>query len=253
MVDIACDVYTMYVYIREKEMSERVPSVDREAIGKIAGLIKEAKKCGIYIGRGCFHAAEDVKKLSEILQAPVASSVSGRGILPEDDPLSVGFGFGSNGTPIAREVFEECDALLAVGCKFGEVSSGSYSFKIPKTFIHVDINPENLNRVFKTDHTLVSDAVVFFKALLENLKDFVLPEDMILKERIRKGRERFFQDLADGPKNPDAVDPGKFYAALREKMDRRDTLTVDIGNHELWAISGFPVLAPGAFLCPTNF
>jgi acetolactate synthase I/II/III large subunit len=253
IVEIPCDVYPMHAPMREREMRKGEPSVDRGAVRKIAGLLKDSKKCGIYIGRGCFHAGEEVKKLSEILQAPVASSVSGRGILPEDDPLSVGFGFGSNGSPVAREVFEECDAVLAVGCKFGEVSSGSYSFKIPKNFIHVDINPENLNKVFKTDWTLVSDAAVFFKALLEELKGFVSPEDAVLKEKIRKGKERFFQDLAGGPENLEAVDPGKFYGALRESMDRRDTLTVDIGNHELWAISGFPVLASGTFLCPTNF
>src|SRR5262245_33467211 len=45
IVEIPCDVYPMHASIREKEMSERVPSVDREPIVKIAGIIKEAKKC----------------------------------------------------------------------------------------------------------------------------------------------------------------------------------------------------------------
>src|SRR5262249_3851188 len=227
--------------------------LDLAAIRRFAALLRSAERCGIYVGRGCFHADAELKALSELLQAPVASSVNGRGILPEDEPLSVGFGFGSNGSKIAREVFADCDAVLAIGCKFGEVSTGSYSFKLPKTLIHVDINPDNLNRVFTTEHSLACDAAIFLRELLGALEGWRRTEDLELKARIRRGKESFVQALLAAPQNSERVDPGKFYALLRRQMNRLDTLTVDIGNHELWAISCFEVLAKGTFLCPTNF
>lgn len=253
MIEIPCDVYPLGGKRGETSVSSSPPPLDRDRVARFAEILKSSKQCGLYIGRGCFHCAEEVRRLSELLQAPVASSVSGRGILPEDHPLSVGFGFGSNGTPIARQLFGECDAVLAIGCKFGEVSSGSYSFKLPKNFIHVDINPDNLNKVFRTGQTLAADAKLFLAELLRRMEGFRRKENPKLRERIRKGKEAFFGKVAKIPRRAEGVDPGKFYFELRRRMGREDTLTVDIGNHELWAISCFSVLAPGTFLCPTNF
>jgi acetolactate synthase-1/2/3 large subunit len=253
MIEIPCDVYPKYGNIEFFKNSDSVTEIDSRKVTDFAQIIKNSKKCGIYIGRGCFDAGKEVKALSELLQAPVSSSVNGRGILSEDEALSVGFGFGSNGAKIAQDVFKDCDSVLAIGCKFAEVSTGSYSFKLPKNLIHVDINPNNLNKVFKTDHILACDAKIFLKTLLEELKGFKKEDDTHLKGRIKKGKEEFFESLLKNPSSDDLVDPGKFYYFLRKKMDHEDTLTVDIGNHELWGISCFPVYSKGTFLCPTNF
>jgi acetolactate synthase-1/2/3 large subunit len=253
MIEIPCDVYPLRGKRGGEPISPLPPPLDRDRVARFAEILKSSKQCGLYVGRGCFHGAEEVLRLSELLQAPVASSVSGRGILPEDHPLSVGFGFGSNGTPFARKIFGECDTVLAIGCKFGEVSSGSYSFKLPKNFIHVDINPDNLNKVFRTGETLAADAKLFLVELLRRMEGYGRKENSKLRARIRKGKWNFFGKVDKVSRRAEGVDPGKFYSELRRRMGREDTLTVDIGNHELWAISCFPVLAPGTFLCPTNF
>jgi acetolactate synthase I/II/III large subunit len=253
MIEIPCDVYPMYAEMGEAKLSAKAKEIDFKKIQEFSKLIKSAKRCGIYIGRGCFDCSKQIKELSDRLQAPVASSVNGRGILPENQPLSVGFGFGKNGSKISQEVFKHCDTVLAIGCKFAEVSTGSYSFRLPQTLIHVDINPHNLNKVFQTDHTLACDAKLFLNALLKELGDFRRDEDIPLKKEINTGKEEFYREIKEAPLEKDFVDPGRFYLQLREKMAPRDTLTVDIGNHELWAISCFQVLERGTFLCPTNF
>lgn len=252
MIEVPCDLYPLpcdNTALQRQDASIEVP----KGIHDLATLIRRSKQIGLYIGRGCAPYADEVRRLAEHLQAPVASSVSGRGILPDDHPLSVGFGFGSNGSKIARQVFDDCDTVLAIGCKFGEVSTGSYSFKIPPTFIHVDINPANLNKVFKTEHTLVCDAGVFIRGLLHDLADYNINPNEELQSHIQRAKAEFTETLATAAPNAEHVDPGKFYVALRQYMAPDDTLTVDIGNHELWAISCFSVLKPATFLCPTNF
>ena len=253
ILEIPCDLYTTCGEMKEPVGHTEVPTINKERIQEFAALIRVSKQCGLYIGRGCFFAGEEVRTLSEKLQMPVASSISGRGILPEDHPLSVGFGFGSNGSKIAQEIFKQCDTVLAIGCKFAEVSTGSYSFKIPKTLIHVDINPDNLNKIFKTDNTLVSDAKIFLQVFLEELKDVNKEKNSELQEKIRKGKDEFLRELLKTHGSEDSLDLGKFYSFLRRNMQPQDTLTVDIGNHELWAISCFEVFEKGTFLCPTNF
>lgn len=90
---------------------------------------------------------------------------------PEDHPLSVGFGFGPSGTPIAEEVFSECDLVLAIACKFGEVATSAYGFEPPRNLIHIDINPEVLGRNLPAAITLESDARAALESLITSLKN----------------------------------------------------------------------------------
>lgn len=253
LIEVPCDVYVLRTSAKASTVATPPSTPDPQVISQFAELLRSGKQCGLYVGRGCIDYTDQVLDLSQRLQAPVASSISGRGIVPDDYSLSVGFGFGANGSKISQEVFKDCDVVLAIGCKFGEVSSGSYSFKLPKTFIHVDINPNNLNRVHKTDYALACDAGLFLTALLQELADTTKSDNKGLKERIEQGKSNFFESISSAPRLEDAVDPGKLYLSLRRHMAADDTLTVDIGNHELWAISCFSVLQSRTFLCPTNF
>ena len=84
---------------------------------------------------------------AELLQAPVATSVSGKGVIPENHPLAVGWGYGPQGTRTAEEVFKEVDLVLAIGVRYSEVSTAFYSIPRHHHLIHVDINPDNLGRI----------------------------------------------------------------------------------------------------------
>ncbi len=49
---------------------------------------------------------------------------------------------GKSAVPAAQNAFADCDALLAVGARFGELATASYGMEVPETLVHVDINPE---------------------------------------------------------------------------------------------------------------
>ena len=104
--------------------------------------------------------------VAELLQAPVATSVSGKGCIPDAHPLAVGWGYGKQGTRAAEKAFKDVDLVLAVGVRYSEVSTASYAIPRHDTLIHVDANPQNLGRNVPAQVTLCSDARVFLDRLL---------------------------------------------------------------------------------------
>ena len=80
--------------------------------------------------------------VAELLQAPVATSVSGKGCIPDAHPLAVGWGYGKQGTRAAERAFKDVDLVLAVGVRYSEVSTANYAIPQHDTLIHVDANPQ---------------------------------------------------------------------------------------------------------------
>ena len=116
---------------------------------------------GIYAGMGCMDYSAALTKVAELLQAPVATSVSGKGVIDECHPLAVGWGYGPQATRTAENAFQAVDVVLAIGVRYSEVSTGCYSIPPHRCLIHVDANPNNLGRIVKPAVCVNADAGVF--------------------------------------------------------------------------------------------
>ncbi len=119
-------------------------------------------------------AWQEVIELAELLGTPVATTITGKGAIPENHPLSVG--------PIGRQGYRECadvaveesDVLLTIGCKFAQIATDNWTLINPKTkIIHIDIDPSEIGRVYRTIVSIVSDAKLALKALIDALRSKV--------------------------------------------------------------------------------
>ena len=132
---------------------------DEAAYGRVlAHLMNRRRRVGIYAGLGCVDAGGSLAAVAELLQAPVATSVSGKGCIADAHPLAVGWGYGKQGTRAAEAAFKDVDTVLAVGVRYSEVSTASYAIPRHDVLIHVDANPHNLGRNVPAHVTLCSDA-----------------------------------------------------------------------------------------------
>ncbi len=138
-------------------------------IDRAAELLRRAKRPLLYLGLGAAGAGRDLVRLAEHLDAPVATTFQGKGVFPESHPLFLWPGFGDAAPAFARDIAASCDATLAIGCKFGEVATGSYGIRPPRPLIHVDIDPAVFGRNFETDLAVTADAGAFVSKLLERL------------------------------------------------------------------------------------
>jgi acetolactate synthase-1/2/3 large subunit len=208
-------------------------------------------KVGIYAGMGCMNYGPLLVSAAEVLQAPVATSVSGKGVISECHPLSVGWGYGPQGTRAAENVFKKVDVVLAIGVRYSEVSTAFYSIPQSPHIIHVDINPNNIGRILKTEVCVNADAGDFLTRLLEHADDIRRPPDAGLIACIRQGK---CEDAKENAKcyNRCGVDPMAFILALRKATCPDALVFVDVSCSEHWAAEAFTVCQPRTYFNPTD-
>lgn len=215
-------------------------------------VLSQRDKCiGIYAGMGCMDYAPLLKKVAETMHAPVATSVSGKGVINESHPLAVGWGYGPQGTETAEKIFKQADIVLALGVKYSEVSTAFYAIPDKPRVIHVDINKDNLGKVVQSDVCVQSDAGLFLQKLLEN-KDHVQRDHCTgLVKKIHalkvKDRKRLSRNYAKC-----GTDPMQFLFCLR-KLTRPDAqVFMDVSLSEHLAAEGFTTFNPRTYFNPTD-
>ncbi|RMH61276.1 MAG: thiamine pyrophosphate-binding protein [Bacteroidetes bacterium] len=231
------------------------PVVDARAVRRAVDLLTRAQKPGLYVGWGAVDAADLTAALAERLVAPVATTLQGLSALPARHPLHVGVGFGAASVPAARKAFEGCDALLAVGVRFSELATGSYSLPVPDTLIHVDINPEVFDKNYPATVALEGDARVVLQALVDDLaaRDWTSPRDLGRTARAIQQDKAAYLETWTAKQHPDRVSPGLFFQALRRHLADDAIVVVDDGKHTFLTAELMPIQTPRHFISPTDF
>jgi acetolactate synthase-1/2/3 large subunit len=235
---------------------------DEAAFQKALALLADrSQRVGIYAGLGCMDHGDALAAVAELLQAPVATSVSGKGAISECHPLAVGWGFGPHASEVAEKAFAGeklhplrtgVTTLLAVGVKFSEVSTGYYGNPQPKHVVHVDANPCNLGRVLKTDVCVHADAGLFLGKLLACGDTVRRPPDQKLVARIRTLKAEQDRELCSVPPGKCGVDPLALVGALRRNMPEDALLFTDVTVSEHLAAEFYRVGRPRTFFNPVD-
>ena len=208
-------------------------------------------RVGIYAGLGCVDAGPALVRAAEILQAPVATSVSGKGCIPDCHPLAVGWGYGKQGTRAAERAFKEVDLVLAVGVKYSEVSTANYAVPQHDTLIHVDANPQNLGRNVPAHVTLCADSRVFFDRLIADAPTVQRPTNPSLAKRIKHDRE-VDRAVNSRVEIMTGVDPMFFFSRLRCALGPDELIFVDVTASTHWASESIDVQGPRRYFTPAN-
>lgn len=206
---------------------------------------------GIYAGMGCMNYSPQLVQLAETLQAPVATSISGKGVMPETHPLSVGWGYGPQGTRTAELAFRHVDLVLAIGVKYAEVSTGFYSIPQSRHLVHVDINQHNLGQIMQTEVCVNTDAGLFMQRVLEQapcVRRNVNARQTTLIQRHRNNERSNHQRVYAQC----GADPMLFIMALRQCTAPDVMLFVDVTVSQYWATEVFTAFGPRSFFNPSN-
>ncbi|WP_457668701.1 thiamine pyrophosphate-binding protein [Thiolapillus sp.] len=142
--------------------------------GKVLDLLLQARRPVIVAGYGCIRSgAQDLlQQLSSALTIPVASSLKAKGVIDEAGALSLGsLGVSSSGHAY-RYIVEEADLLLILGAAFNERTSYVWDDNLTddKKIIQIDVNPEQLQKVFQADIAIQGDIREILQDLLQKLK-----------------------------------------------------------------------------------
>lgn len=231
------------------------PAVDHDKVKQVVDMLTAAKNPCIYVGWGAVDAVDYTVKLADKLVAPVSTTLQGKSSFPANHPMHTCVGFGPAAKPSAQKAFADCDVLLAVGCRFSELGTGSFGIEDPKGLIHVDINPEVFDKNYRSTITLEGDATDMLKTIWEELdkRNFTATRSIAeLGAKIQKDNEAYGKEWL-GEKKTDKVSPGHFFKSLRAQVDHDAMMVVDDGKHTFLAAELFPVYQPRHFISPTDF
>ena len=204
----------------------------------------------LYLGLGATRASASLVALAERLNAPVATTISGKGVFNETHPLWLWCGFGASAPPFVRKIAASCDLTLAIGCRFSEVGTGSYSVQPPGRLIHVDIDPSALGKNYPASLPVVSDASSFVASLLPLLKARSVDES--LRREIRSGHEEVRQRWRT-PSESDVVYPPHLLETVQELVGNDAIYTTDSGNGTFLAMECLRLPNPRSFLAPVDY
>lgn len=134
---------------------------DPESIQAVVTLLESASRPVMIVGGGArlSNAGEQVSAFAEALAIPVTTTLSGKGVISENHPLSLGVIGSLGGSPVAKKFVEEADIMLAVGFKFGQ--NPTFRWTLPKQgqrVIQLDIDGTEISKVFPAEVGLVADA-----------------------------------------------------------------------------------------------
>ena len=218
-------------------------------IARASELLNKARRPLLYLGLGAADAGDLLIALAERLEAPVATTFQGKGVFPETHPLALWPGFGAAAPRFARQVADQCDATLAIGCRFGEVATGSYGIAIPRPLVHADIDETVIGRNFPADAAIVGDARLVVEALLPALEQ--RSRDDTLRLGVRAGHEAVEREWAAAATA--RVSPWRLLRALQERFGRETIFTADSGNGTFLAMEMLRLERPGKFLAPVDY
>ena len=189
----------------------------RNILERLADRVANAQRLVIIAGGGSNHSAANdaIRSVAEWLCAPVVTTISGQGLMPDDHPLSLGV-IGDNGFhPHAHRAVEESDTLLYIGCKMGSVSTVNWTMPAKaneRTILQIDLNPEMLGNNYKNTLSVAGDARLVVEDLAILLKSRTVqrePSDWL--NQLNERRNQFWKDaekefaLTDIPLKPQRV------------------------------------------------
>jgi len=180
LLDVPMDVFSQQTNATPVTVARR-PNFERaaaspEGVAAAASLLLGAKAPVIFAGNGVTQAEAggELRDVAELLGAPVATTLMAKGVFPEDHALSVGM-TGIWGTRVANDLTRSADVILAVGTTFGEADCSSwnpnYTFSFPPTrLVQIDIDPQELGKIYPVDAGLVGDATATLRDLAAALR-----------------------------------------------------------------------------------
>jgi acetolactate synthase-1/2/3 large subunit len=220
----------------------------------LRSVIAESRQMGLYVGNIGGDSAGQAKlvELADRLNAYVWTTLSAKGLYPEDDDRFLWNVAGAASPPAMRALEAEVDLWLVLGGKFGEVSTASYGFVPRGRVVHVDPSPESHTGNLPEDLSLDCDAWLVVDRLLETE---VRAGDPASRERTRAARDRAAEERRAETKEaaPGRIDPAQLFRTLQSVLPPDTAYSVDSGNGMFLAMENLRLTQPRCYLAPIDF
>ena len=232
---------------RSTTSSLKTPEPDRGDVDKLVDMIAESKKPMLICGGGVVRSRghKEFLEFARKMDAPVAVTVMGGGGIYGLDPLVTGM-IGMHGSKASNMAVDECDLLIAVGCRFSDrVTLDVNSFARNAKIVHIDIDRAEINKNVMTDHHIIGDAKHVLQMLNERIPQY---EHKEWKDYVFSfPRETVYDDVKD------YLTPKQILETMSDMCPEETIVSTDVGQHQMWSIQHLHFSYPGQLLTSGGF
>jgi tartronate-semialdehyde synthase len=255
LIDLPLDVQTSGLEVdfdprRGGPLRFEAPEPRPRAIRQAVEMILEAERPVLMPGGGVIiaEAADELVELAEYLQVPVSPTYMGKGAIPEDHPLFMGIVGLQTQQRYANQLFLESDLVVGIGNRWAERHTGDLDvYRGNRKFVHVDIDPRQMGRVFPPDLAVVSDARLALQAMVQTARDMTSERepgpwvDRVAELRSTLLRKTDFDDVP--------VKPQRAFREMNEFFDGNEIIVTAIGLYQIFSGQFQKTYKPRHYLC----
>ena len=225
----------------------QTPSIDEDDIDTLVKMISESKRPLLICGGGVVRsrASKEFVEFAELVDAPTAVTLMGAGGICGRNPLVTGM-IGMHGSQASNIACDNCDLLIAVGCRFSDrVALDPSRFANQAKIVQIDIDRSEINKNVRTDHHIVGYAKDVLTMLNSRLtqqehtewKKFVLSYPV----------ETVYEDGGN------SLNPKQILSSIARLLPQDTIVATDVGQHQMWAIQHFHFDYAGQLLTSGGF
>jgi acetolactate synthase-1/2/3 large subunit len=221
------------------------PAPNREDVEKLVELIARSERPMLICGGGVVRSRADREfaTLAQRLDAPVAITVMGGGGFPGGHALTTGM-LGMHGSRASNIGCDNCDLLIAVGCRFSDrVATDPKDFAKQAKIVHIDIDRAEIDKNVRTDHHIIGDAKQVLRMVNERIPQYD-----------HSAWKQFVFSHRPGPEADDGqLTPRQIIQTIRRMAPGDSIVCTDVGQHQMWSIQHFHFDYPGQLITSGGF
>ena len=223
--------------------SKKIPFPSEQQIENAAKLIDESQKPFIYAGGGVItsEASDELFSFATKANIPVAMSLMGKAAFSNKHELSLGM-IGMHGTYAANTACDNCDLLLAIGCRFSDrVIGEAAKFAKKAKILQIDIDPTEVNKMINVDDALLGD----IKSILAKLTAKIQKKE---KTQWNSQIEEWKKIVPPSYNKKQDLSPKFIFEYVNSQVKEDTIITTEVGQHQMWTAQFYDFTKPRTFL-----
>ncbi len=229
---------------------------DEPSIGEIVRLLGEAERPLLVAGGGVAMspgASAALQALAEQTQIPVVTTLTAKGVISEEHPLSLG-PVGRSGSRAAAEASRQADLVVALGARFSDQHTSNWRagkiYDISRTrIVQIDLDLDEIGRTYPVDVGILADA----QTVLADLRAAVRSIDLVARwpswvEEVSRLRRAWQDELAPLLASDSVpIHPARLMHEVGEAIASSGRVLIDIGDSISYAEAYMTIRRPGAW------
>ncbi len=221
----------------------RRPLPQPDQIAAVVARLNSAKRPLIILGGGALDCGRAALSLAEKLNAPVITTTAGKGAIPEDHPLCLGYRMGR--LPVV-DFIRSADAILCAGSQLSETDFWQDNVVIDKNLIRIDIDADTLAQPHTAEIAIQADA----RATLEAIEHGLIAHGLQPRGTIAESERDYIRDVVSDTNQQIIV---KALEVIRANLPRETIVCSDMTQIAYVANEAFPVYEPRTWIHPVGF